>query len=78
MANKTLVMDAYEDNTGYKNLTLLSGSVKDEAVYVEFHSNNQGEEGPDIIEIAVNVEEMIKMRDFLNMMISKIGHAEAI
>ncbi|KKL26412.1 hypothetical protein LCGC14_2395540 [marine sediment metagenome] len=78
MANKSLVMDAYEDDMGYKNLTLLSGSVKDEVVYAEFHSTNQGEKGADIIEIAVNVEEMIKARDFLNIMISKIGPAEAI
>ncbi|KKM27619.1 hypothetical protein LCGC14_1573020 [marine sediment metagenome] len=78
MSTKSLVMDAYEDDMGYKNLTLLSGSVKDEAVFVEFHSTNQGERGADIIEVAVNVEDMIKMRDFLNMMISKIGPAESI
>ena len=77
MSTKSLVMDAYEDDMGYKNLTLFSGSVKDEAVFVEFYSNNQ-EDGPDLIEIAVNVEDMIKMRDFLNMMISKIGPAESI
>lgn len=72
MATKTLIMDEYEeDSQGYKNLTLLSGSVKDEVVYAEFHSNNQ-EEGPDIIEMAVNLDEIIKMRDFLNTMISRI------
>lgn len=70
MANKSLVMDAYEDNRGYKNLTLFSGSVKDEAIYAEFYANTQ--EDPDLIELATNVEEMIKMRDFLNNIISKI------
>jgi len=39
---------------------------------MEFHSNNQGEEGPDVIEMAINLEDMTKMRDFLNVMISKI------
>ena len=72
MAQKTLIMDAYEDDDGYKNMTLLTGSSKDEVIYAEFHSNNQGEEGPDVIEMAINLEDMTKMRDFLNVMISKI------
>ena len=71
MANKTLVMDAYEED-GYKALTLLSGSAKDELIYAEFHTN-QGE--PDILEMATDVQDIIKMRDFLNTIISKIGPA---
>ena len=71
MANKTLIMDEYEDSEGYKNMTLLSGSIKDEVIYAEFHSTNQ-EDGPDIIEMAINLEDMIKMRDFINTMISRI------
>jgi len=75
MANKSLVMDAYEDTTGYRNLTLFSGSVKDEAIYAEFYANTQ--EAPDLIEMATSVEEMIKMRDFLNTIISRIEKREA-
>jgi len=71
MSYKNLIMDAYEDSNGYKNLTLLTASVKDEVICAEFHANTQ-EEGADIIEMAVNVEEIIKMRDFLNTIISKI------
>ena len=71
MSTKTLVMDEYEDETGYKNLTLLSGSVKEQTVYAEFHANTQEGE-PDIIEMAINLEDIIKMRDFLNTIISKI------
>ena len=71
MAYKTLVMDAYEDSEGYNNLTLLTASVKDEVICAEFHANTQ-EEGADIIEMATNLEDMIKMRDFLNNIISKI------
>jgi len=69
MADKTLIMDEYEKD-GYKNLTLFSGSVKDEVIYAEFHANTQDD--PDLIELATNLEDMIKMRDFLNTMISKI------
>lgn len=64
-------MDAYEDSTGYKNLTILSGSVKDEVICAEFYCNNNGGEA-DILEMAVSLEGMIKMRDFLNTIISKI------
>ena len=71
MATKKLVMDSYEDNEGYKNMTLLSGSAKDEVICAEFHCNNNHGES-DIIEIAVNLEDMIKVRDFLNTIINKI------
>lgn len=71
MANKTLVMDAYEDDTGYRCMTLFSGSVEDEVVVAEFHSSNDLE-NPDILEMAIDLEDMIKMRDFLNTMISKV------
>jgi len=70
MAFKVLIMDEYEDTTGYKNLTLLSGSVKDEVICAEFHATTQ--KTADILELATNLEDMIKMRDFLNTMISKI------
>ena len=62
MAYKNLIMDEYSDEEGYNNLTLLSASVKDEVICAEFHANTQ-EEGADIIELAVNIEEIIKMRD---------------
>ena len=75
MATKNLIMDSYEDAGGYRNLTLLSGSVKDEVICAEFYANTQ-EEGPDIIEMAVSLEEMIKMRDFLNTIISKVEAME--
>ena len=69
MAIKNLIMDAYEDSEGYRNMTILSGSVKDEVICAEFHTN-QGR--PDILEMAINVEDMIKMRDFISNIISKI------
>ena len=69
MAIKNLIMDAHEDSEGYRTMTILSGSVKDEAICAEFHTS-QGE--PDILEMAISVEDMIKMRDFISNIISKI------
>ncbi len=71
MAIKNLVMDEYSDDSGYRNMTLLSGSVNDEVICAEFHCSNDPEDS-DIIEMAINLEDMIKMRDFLNTIISKV------
>ena len=69
MAIKNLIMDAPEDSEGFRCMTILSGSVKHEVICAEFHSN-QGE--PDIIEMAINFDDIVKMRDFLSTIIDKI------
>ena len=68
MASKILVMDHTKYDDGTACLTLLTGSVKDEVVYAEFHTDS----GSDVVEMAINLEDIIKMRDFLNGLINKI------
>ena len=74
MATKILVMDQTEYDDGTACLTLLTGSAKDEVVYAEFHTD----EGSDVVEMATNLEDIIKMRDFLNGLINKIEVNRAI
>ena len=72
MAYKILVLDESKYEDGDKMLTLLTGSVKDEGLYAEFH----GYEGePDVIELATHINDIVKIRDFCNKLISKIGPA---
>ena len=69
---KILVMDhtKYEDGTAC--LTLLTGSAKDEVIYAEFLTDTNS----DVIEMAINRDGIIKMRDFLNGIINKIEPEE--
>jgi len=72
MADKILVLDSYEDKEGYRNMTLLSGNANDEVIYAEFHSNVDKGADPDVVELAVNLGDMKRMRDFLNTIIEKV------
>ena len=68
MASKILVMDHTKYDDGTACLTLLTGSAKDEVVYAEFHTDSSS----DVVEMAINLKDIIKMRDFLNGLINKI------
>lgn len=72
MAYKILVLDSQDSKDYGKSMTVFAGSKKEEAVYAEFISNGEGKITFDTIELAVDVENMIKMRDFLNNLIEKI------
>ena len=69
MVYKVLVLDNMDYEDGSHSLTLLTGSVEEGAVYAEFH----GSEEPDVIELAVSVDKMIEMRDYLTNLINKIA-----
>ena len=66
-AYKVLVLDEtkYEED---KTLTLLTAGVKEEAVYAEFHG---AYDAPDVVELATDLKQIIKMRDFLTSIINK-------
>ena len=74
MAIKILVMDQTEYDDGTACLTLLTGSAKDEVVYAEFHTD----ESSDVVEMAINLKDIVKMRDFLNGLINKIEVNRAV
>ena len=73
MASKTLIM--YEDHEEERMLTTLTGSVQEETLYAEFACNDGSSKSFDTIELAVHVDDIIKIRDFCNKLISKIGPA---
>ena len=52
-------------------MTQLVGNPKDETFYAEYGSNNGGETVWDTIELAVNIKQMIEIRDFLTKLINK-------
>lgn len=76
MAEKKLVMYQEEDPNCPKFIISLVGNPCEETVYaVTDWIDNEGEIQTEAVELAVHVDDMIKMRDFLNRMISKIGPA---
>jgi len=74
MAEKKLLMYQNEDE-GDKDITYLTGDPTNETIYAITEYSNNGDLGEDVVELAVSVEDMIKMRDFLNRIISKVGPA---
>lgn len=72
MAYKILILDSQDSKDYGKSMTVFAGSKKEEAVYGEYISNGEGKTAFDTIELAVDVESMIKMRDFLDNLILKI------
>lgn len=73
MAEKKLVLYHDEDP---KYITYLAGNTYEETVYaITEWIDNEGDKQFADVELAVHVNDMIKMRDFLNRMISKIGPA---
>ena len=75
MADKVLIMEEGEFEEGHKHMTVLVGNTKDETIYAEFIDTINGEPNFETVELAVHVDDIIKMRDFLNTIISKIGPA---
>lgn len=73
MATKSLIM--YEDRDD-KFITALYADVYNEALYAETHwIGEDGEVKNESVEMAVHVDDIIKIRDFCNKLISKIGPA---
>ncbi len=73
MAEKVLVLYHDEDP---KYITFLAGNTYEETVYaVTKWTDDHGEVQEENVELAVHVNDMIKMRDYLNSLISKIGPA---
>lgn len=75
MAEKILIVDSdlksgLEDT---KFLQILVANIKDETLYSEFQSINEetGSKTYDTHELAVNIEDMIKIRDYLTKVINK-------
>ena len=68
---KTLIVqnDEYEDQ---RCVTAVHCDPKEEALYAEFWNNEGGKPTYETLELAVDLEEIIKIRDFLN------GKIEAI
>ena len=75
MADKILIMDKTEWKNGFKQITRLIGNKGDETIYVEYVDNDDGKISYDTVELATHVDDIVKMRDFLNIIISKIGPA---
>ncbi len=73
MASKSLIM--FHDDEEERMLTTLTGNVYEETLYAEFACNDGKSISFDIIELAVHVDDIIKIRDFCNKLISKIGPA---
>lgn len=75
-AEKSLVMYYEEDSKLDPFITYLAGNTYEETVYaVTRWVDNEGSEQQEDVELAVHVDDMIKMRDYLNRLISKIGPA---
>lgn len=71
---RTLVMDQDKEN---RFLTLLSANPYEETVYAETHYiNEEGDHVMETVELGVHVNDMIKMRNFLDKIIKKIGPGE--
>ena len=70
MVNKTLIM--YEDHDEERMLTTLVGNTQEETLYAEFSCNDGESLSFDTIELAVHVDDIIKIRDFLNKLIEAI------
>lgn len=71
MAEKILIIENNEWEDGQKGLTQLVGDPKDETLYAEYKSSVNGDVEYDTIELAVNIKEMIKIRDYLTKLINK-------
>ena len=71
MAVKVLIVEKHEWEDGDKGLTMLIGDPKDETLYAEYQSNVDGKITYDTLELAVNIKEMIKIRDYLTKLINK-------
>ncbi len=69
MAIKTLLLE-YQEWDGVQNTTILYCDPKEEALYAEF--TDYMDNTFDTIELAVNLEQIIKIRDFLNGKIENI------
>lgn len=70
MAEKNLIMYHDEDP---KFITFLAGNSYEETIYaITKYIDRDGKVREDDIELAVCVKDIIKMRDFLNKIISKI------
>lgn len=75
MAEKVLIIDHTEWNDGTKGITRLVGNAYEETLYAEYVDNDGEKTSFDTIEIGVHVDDIIKIRDFCNKLISKIGPA---
>ena len=71
MAKKILIIENNEWDDGDKGMTLLVGNAKDETLYAEYQSNIDGKTTYDTIELAVNIKDMIKIRDYMTKLINQ-------
>ena len=67
-----LFEDKFEDE---HYITRLIGNDQDETLYAEFLDSVDGKISYDTTELAVHVNDIVKIRDFCNKLISKIGPA---
>lgn len=75
MVEKVLIIENNEYDDGTKGITQLVGNPKDETLYAEYKSSINSIIEYDTIELAVNVKQMIKIRDYLTKLINKTGEA---
>lgn len=74
MAEKNLVVYS-EENTKYYNpaITFLCGNPKEESLYaISQWIDSDGEMQEENIELASHIDDMIKMRDYLNRLIEAV------
>ena len=71
MAEKILIMMHEEYPDGFKHITRIMGNKHEETLYAEYVSNDEGKTSYDTIELAVNKEELIKIRDFINTILEE-------
>lgn len=71
MAEKVLIVEVNEWEDGQKGITQLIGNAKDETLYAQYTSTYNGKIEYDTIELAVSIQEMIKIRDYLTKLINK-------
>ena len=69
MVKKVMIIEHEIWDNGLVQITQLVGNTKEESLYAVY-KNNQGEE--DNVELAVHVDDMIKIRDYLNKLIEAI------
>ena len=77
---KILIVDSnHKSGLDDKFLQILVGHIEDETLYSEFQSIDEitGEFTYDTHELAVHVDDIIKIRDFLNKLIDQRKREEA-
>ena len=62
----------FHDDEEERMLTTLVGNTSEETLYAEFACNDGESVSFDTIELAVHVEDIIKIRDFCNKLIEAI------